>query len=204
MKDRRQSAASLHRSLLPPDIIFYCITLSSKRIKEIIMRLSVISALLALAACARDRPLGKGYRLSTPTPRAACRVDLPPGVAVPENGVTLRWRPRATIWMRAFRRFRIDPGHRGTSGIFSVWPTPIYQRCGHFRQGSGEWETTAPDETSGSYAISVAACPIGDGPGADAVMTVWITPGNGAPLTPVARRCRRERHRHCADKGICG
>jgi hypothetical protein len=169
------------------------------------MRLSIISALLALAACAATDPWQGISPLDTDPDGLRAAIDLPPGLAVPENGVTLRMEARRDeLDAELSGVFALIPGTEAERDIFRVADADL-PAVRALQARIREWETTAPDETSGSYAISVAACPIGDGPGADAVMTVWITPGNGAPLTPVAQNVAVESAIGiAADKGICG
>jgi hypothetical protein len=151
------------------------------------MRISVISALCALAACGAVDPWAGRSPLETDPAGLRAAVALPEGVDVPAGGARLTIEAsRRDLGETLGGEFALVRMSDGTRDVFRVADADV-DEARALQARIRSWETTAPDETTGSITVSLAACRVGDGPAEDAVMTVWISPGPGLPLIPLAR-----------------
>lgn len=150
------------------------------------MRFSAILVGLCLAGCSTTNPFADVSPLETDPAGLRAAVDLPPGLAVPPGGATLRLQAtRADLGEATGGSFPLVATPQGTRDIYRVDEDDL-DAVRELQTRIRTWQAIAPDATSGSLSVTMAACREGSGPSDDAVMTVWLSPAVGVPLTPLA------------------
>jgi hypothetical protein len=151
------------------------------------MRKSVIFPLLAVTACGAADPWAGTSPLDADPAGLRAAVELPDGVAVPDSGAQLRMMAsRADLGEAVEGVFALTSASHGTREVFRVADADIAEARRLQAQIRG-WEQSAPEATSGTYSVSLAACRIGTGPAPDATISVWMSPVADAPLVPLGQ-----------------
>ena len=146
---------------------------------------------LALCGCAYVNPQGVAQMsafspLTTDPAELRAVVSLPMGVEIPPNGAVLTFAATRTdtgdVVKAMFDLMQLQTAQGDVIVQMATDDADAYRAV---QRKIAQWEDAAPDETRGSFSISVAACRVGDGPAEDATFSVALATTEDGRFIPL-------------------
>lgn len=114
-------------------------------------------------------------------------VELPDGVAIPENGVTVHLGAARTDTKETVGgTFTLSNRGSARYRLFRMEDADAEQ-FRRLQSQIADWKWEAEDATSGTFSVAATVCTIGEGPAPDARYSVNFSTQADAPLVPLIR-----------------
>jgi hypothetical protein len=157
------------------------------------LRVLFLCAGLGLAGCSSLVAAGVA-RLAGLSPLTAdpqgfvVAIDLPPGIAIPPGSAQILFQAARTDTGEASSHsYLLEESRTETGAVSYRIATPDLDRFRTQQTLIAGWEDAAPDQTTGSFSVSLAPCTTGAGPASDATVSVTLKLAEDQAFFPILR-----------------